>query len=438
MNLFWKKLTRGITPTAKIEKEENEIVNALQRYNDVEKSLEIVKYKSLYHEVKSPAFIENKKKLQNRKYKDTEEFRTITQFRKLQNSESLRLYFQVLGSFELKEYETFKLSPRFEDLNDNRKIKESEKLSRLKNFEHSKAYKTYLRYHNSYILKEYMRLKEVVSTPEFKIANDFWSNENRWFTTPQYEVEQRFYELANHPNIVSYLNENPKRFENYKSLKLTFNDEFEWSNFDESQWKYGFHYKSSKLIGNHSFANEKQANNSGQNISVDDSTLQIITKNENQTSIAWHPVKGFIQKNFEYTSDVIQTGDTFKQKEGIFKAKLRCKGNIHHAFWLGADDMLPHINIFHFDGKKIRVGNVSENLTDGIEIKGLDPSEYYIYTLIWKNNELTWKINNVVVYRTTSYIPEEAMYLAFNSFIPEKMIGSSGQLEVDWVRVYQN
>lgn len=438
MNLFWKKLTRGITPTAQIEKEDIELAKAMHRYYEVEKSLELAKYKTLYHEVKSPTFIENKKTLQNRKYKDTEEYRTITKFKKLQNSPSLRLYYQVLGLSELKDYETFKLTPEFEDLGDKKKVKESEKLKKLKKFEHSKAFKTYMRYHNSYIIKEYMHLKEVVATTEFKIANDFWSNEKRWHTTPEYEKEQRFYELAKNPDIAFFNQENPERFEKIKSLKLTFNDEFEWNTLDKSRWNYGFHYKNTKLIANHSFANEKQGNNAGRNISVENDTLKIITKHEKLTGPAWHQEKGFIQKEFEYSSDVLQTADEFKQKEGVFKAKLRCTGNIHHAFWLGSNDKLPHINIFHYDGKQITVGNVTKNIVDGVEIKGLNPSNYFIYTLIWKNNELIWMINNIEVYRTTSNIPTESMYLVFNSFIPEKLKGSAGELEVDWVRVYQN
>jgi hypothetical protein len=47
-------------------------------------------------------------------------------------------------------------------------------------------------------------------------------------------------------------------------------------------------------------------------------------------------------------------------------------------------------------------------------------------------------INNVEVHRTTANIPKEEMFLAFNSFIPQKSHGSEGIMEIDWVRVYQN
>ncbi len=198
-----------------------------------------------------------------------------------------------------------------------------------------------------------------------------------------------------------------------------------------------FHYKNENLIGDHSFTNEKQANNSGKNISVDNGILKIFTKHENVTARAWHPEKGFIEKEYKYTSDVLQTANKFKQQYGIFRAKIRCTGRIHHAFWLGTDKKLPFINIFHYNGKQITVGNANKNLFDGVKISGLNPAQYFIYTLIWTEKELIWMIYYLEVYRTASHIPKQEMYLGFNSFISEKQHGSTGLLEVDWVKVYQ-
>ena len=67
MNLFWKNILGGITPTSKVEKDEKDLIEAMNRYNEVENSVELVEYKALFHEVKSSLFIENKKTLQNRK-----------------------------------------------------------------------------------------------------------------------------------------------------------------------------------------------------------------------------------------------------------------------------------------------------------------------------------------------------------------------------------
>jgi hypothetical protein len=436
MNLFWKNLFGGITSTAKLERNEAELLNAMHHYDEVEKSIELSEYRELFHIVKSAKFKENKKILQNRKYKDTEEYRISSKFRKIDNSPSVRLYYTVLQSEELKDYLNFKQSAEYELLGDKKKVNASETLRKLKDFEHSKAYKTYMRYHDSYIIKEYEELKIKVQSPEFKKANDFWSNPKRWQSTPEYLQEQRFYELAKNPDIIFFENEKPERFEKFRGLKLTFHDEFAWNTLDKSHWAFGFHYKKPQLIGDHSFANEKQANHSGKNIAVVDGILKIATKHEKVTARAWHPEKGFIEKEFHYTSDVLQTAEKFKQKKGIFRAKIRCTGHLHHAFWLGTDSKLPLVNIFHYNGKQITVGNANQNLFDGVKISGLNPATYYIYSLVWTDKELIWLINDLEVYRTASNIPNEAMYLAFNSFISKKQHGSTGSLEVDWVRVY--
>lgn len=436
MNLFWKRLFGGITPTAKLEKYEADLLIAMVRYEEVEKSVELAEYKKLYHVVKSADFKDKKITLLNRKYKDTEEYRIQKKYNKLHNSADIQLYYSLLSSNELAEFQTFEKSPEYELLGDKKKVKKSEVLKKMKHFEDSKAYKTFLRFHDSYIIKEYEEVKIKVATPEFKKENEFWANHNRWITTPEYVLEQRFEKLSKNPDIIFYENEKPERFQKHRALSLSFQDEFKWNTLNNSHWAFGFHYKKIELIGNHSFANEKQANNAGQNVSVEDGILKIATKIETLNSRAWHPTKGFIEKEFHFTSDVLQTAKKFRQKRGAFRAKIRCTGNFHHAFWMGADGKLPQMNIFHYDGKNITLGNTNKNLVDGIIITGLNPSEFYIYTLIWSEKELIWMINDLEVYRTSSNIPTEAMYLAFNSFISEKQKGSTGSLEVDWVRAY--
>ena len=83
MNLFWKRLFGGITPTAKLEKYEADLLIAMVRYEEVAKAVELAEYKKLFHVVKSAAFQENKKTLQNRKYKDTEEYRSYKKYNNL-------------------------------------------------------------------------------------------------------------------------------------------------------------------------------------------------------------------------------------------------------------------------------------------------------------------------------------------------------------------
>ena len=437
MNLFWKKVFGSLASTAKFEANEKKLLEAMHRYDEVEKSAELEEYKALALIVKSSQFQEKKKTLQNRKYKDTEEYRNTKKLHKLESNPDIKRYYSVVKSDILKQYLTFKAGPNFEQLRDKETVQKSDKLQQLKQFEKSKDYKTYARFHDSYIIKELEELKKTVSDPKFVEANKFWSNDKRWYSTPEYVKEQRYYQLAKNQDIVFYNKQNPETFKDYRALTQTLNEEFEYNTMAKSLWVFGFQYKNSNLIGQHSFANEKQAYSFGKNTGVEDGVLKISTRNEKTIARAWDATKGFLEKEFHFTSDVLNTAKAFRQKEGIFSVKLRCSGNIHHAFWLGGDDKLPHINIFHYNGKQITLGNANENVVDGINITGINPSQFYIYTLKWTTKELIWFVNNLEVYRTSNQVPQENMYVGINSFISEKQKGSTGFIEIDWIRVYK-
>lgn len=436
MNLFWKILFGSLTGTTKLEKKEILLQRAMQRYERIGKSLELTEYKDLKQIVKSAGFQEKKETLLNRKYKDTEEYRNLKKFNKIISKKSFKLYLEVSKSGELANFLEFQKTDQYNLLSDRKAVKNSELLQQMRKYEHSKAYKIYMRYHNSFIEKEYLALQEQVSAPDFEQRNAFWANPKRWETTEEYKMDMRYQQLKKNPDIIFYNKTNPTRFEPFSHFERSFEDMFNGNSLLMSRWNFGFYYKNPKLIRNHSFANEKQANNAGNNVSVSNGYLTLHTKKEHVLASAWNVKKGFVEQEFEYTSDVMQTAETFRQTYGLFRAKLRCKGKLHHAFWLGGDEKLPLINIFHFDGKHVTVGNATARLFDQAVVTGINPSKFYIYSLLWTPKELVWYINNVEVFRTAANVPTEQLYLAFNSFISEKQKGTTGVLEVDWVRVY--
>jgi hypothetical protein len=107
---------------------------------------------------------------------------------------------------------------------------------------------------------------------------------------------------------------------------------------------------------------------------------------------------------------------------------------------LGADGKLPHVNIFHFDGKNIVVNNYAKegNSVSAVKetIKGISVEDFYIYSLEWSATELIWRVNNVEVFRTERNVPKESLSPVFQSFISENQQGGAGTFEVDWIRIY--
>lgn len=441
MNLFWKKLFGGLQSTAKFENTMNELAREYERYVAVGSSKEFAEYTELYKIVKSAEFKEKKRTLIQRKYSDTEEYRDITKFEKLSNNKDVKDYYSVLDSKELKDYLYFVESGKRDQLDNPEKVKESAELKKFKDFESSKEYKLYVRLHDSYIIKEYEELKEKVSKPQFVESNKFWSNPKRWETVEEYQQENRFNVLAQNPDIQFYIKQNPEKFSMISKYKSVFNDCFDWNTLNASAWNSGF-YKEKPLFGGYSFINERQANNKGNNVSVINGYLHISTREEKAQALAWHNQKGFVMCDYDFTSDVINGKNAISQKGGVFTAKMRFTGNksVQHAFWLIGKDKTPHINICHFVDGQIEVGvywnSKFETKYTSTRIKGINPSEFYIYSLEWTEKELIWYINNLEVFRTTDCVPDCEMFPMLNSFIPENAKGGNAEFEVDYIKVF--
>lgn len=433
MNLFWKKLFGGITSTEKFEQQQLAFQQSIKHYFEFEKSPELEEFKKLEKTVKSKEFQDQKLLLMKKKYKDSEPYKVLSKFDKLHKNKSIRLYFNTLTSKELKEYLEYKMSPEyFETLNKTK----SERQKHFERYENGKEYKNFGRYKDSYVIKEYEELKERISTPEFADLNEFWKNPKRWEKSEEYATEKRYLELVNDPKFATFLKQDPKEMEKYRNWEMTFFDSFNDKGTNNPNWQGGFYFEK-PLIGHFSYMNEQQANNEGKNVSFSNGTLKLATRHGKVTTRAWHPTKGFVENQYDYTADVLQTGKSFSQKYGEFQVKLRANGQPHHAFWLGSEKQLPYIQLVQVHGKKIVVGTIdAKGNRNSTTITGLKPSEYFIYTLTWNDKELIWKINNFEVFRTTTNIPANEMYLGVNSYLPEKEKGGEGMIEVDWVKVY--
>lgn len=442
MNLFWQRILGRMQSTAKMEAHYAALSAEYKRYVGVEQSKELAEYRELFRLVQSADFKEKKKTLTSRKYKDTKECHDTKKLLRLNNDKHILLYFETLKSQILADYLALKSTPQYELLGKSSEVKKSPELKRLRDFEKSKAYKNYMRFHNSYIIKNLEALRKRVSTNEFKELNDFWADPNRWEKTPEFILEKRFIALSYNDDIKFFEKTDSSKFARMREYTLSFADPFDWNSLNASNWKSGFNYVDDKLVGNHSFTNEKQANNAGNNVSVFAGELNIHTRQERKLVLAWDKTRGFVNRQFEYTSDVLHGTGAISQKGGVFRAKVRFTGNnLTHAFWLTGTSQLPHINICVCDGKSIEVGThwktKFEKKYTSTKITGLKFSDYYIYSLEWTPKELIWYVNNVEIFRTTDGLPEQPLFPMLNSFISSKQKGGEGTMQVDWVEIYQ-
>ncbi|MBR1808722.1 MAG: family 16 glycosylhydrolase [Paludibacteraceae bacterium] len=438
MNLFFKKLTGKLQSTAKMEQYIAAMEADIARYRAVEKSAELAEYRQLQTTVESQEFRQKKQNLAGTKYKSTKYYQTVQELHRLEKDKMLQTYLQVKDSAQLKEYLEFRASDMYVKLSDKKLVRQSPDLKAMLAFEKSKAFKAYMAYKSSPVPGQYEDLRRQVSDAEFQKENAFWANPKRWFATTEHVQEERFKQLSALPDIQFFFAQDVKKIEQMETFVLSFGEEFRWLKLSESPWKPGFCYKNKKLLSQHSFANEQQANNAGKNAGTINGIFTILTKKEMVTAPAWDVKKGFVNKEFAYTSDILQTADSFRQERGLFMIKLRCSGKIHHAAWLGAEGKLPFVTLFHYNGKNIVVGNMTADGFKGENISGISPSQYYIYSLMWTRTELIWYVNNLEVLRMNRNVPAEALYLALSSFISQDQRAEEGKLEVDWIRVYKN
>jgi beta-glucanase (GH16 family) len=166
--------------------------------------------------------------------------------------------------------------------------------------------------------------------------------------------------------------------------------------------------------------------------------LRIITKPQKVNGKVWDPSKGFYNKDFNFTSGIINTGASFRQKYGIFTAKIKLADhNVRNAFWLIGDRITPHVDVCRSGSGKVwfdLFSSPGNHYKKSIGSRYL--SDFYIYTLEWTSQSLIWKINGVEVMRQTTAVPQEEMYINLAGGV-DKPIGGISSMEIDWIRVYR-
>jgi len=168
------------------------------------------------------------------------------------------------------------------------------------------------------------------------------------------------------------------------------------------------------------------------------SVLKIVTKPQKVKGKVWTTDKGFTSKEFSYSSGMINTGNSFRQKYGIFTAKVRLGDpNAKSAFWMISDKITPHVDICRTSKGKVWFDffNLKGNKST-THVGSRYANDFFIYTLEWASDRLVWKINNTEVFRQTTDIPKEPMYITLAGGL-DSPLNDSTSMEVDWVRIYQ-
>ncbi len=464
MSIFLSFKLRRVSNTNKFERKKNKLQSDYEKYQAFLKSGKVEKYRDLEAVVLSNTFQENKKEIESKSYKNSPLYHEEKELQKLQKSKKIKTYFKVKNSSDLEHFNKIKETSELKEFLEIKKKIDAETLTKKSNpeewrkykkfkknrdfkryikFSKSKAFHIYNEITDNDILKRLNDLTEKVNSKEFRKEKAFLLDKKRYNKTEDYKKLKEFETFRKSEEFKTFLHVQKKNpFKELEQWELTFSDEFNSNKLDTDKWITNY-YWGNKLLGNNYSHTDDFNAFTNCNIKIDNSVLKLKAKKEQQKSVVWDYKRGFVPKQFSYTSGIISSGKSFRQKYGKFEAKIKITNakQLQNAFWLLSEKSTPHVDIFNTEKGKLLAGNYWKDEKQfnkqNFRIKGIRPSKgYFIYTLEWSANKMIWKINDVVVKTILKGIPKEPMFLNFALLVkhPKSPVG---EMSIDWVRCYQ-
>jgi hypothetical protein len=436
----------------------------LKRFQDLDGSDKIIAFEKLENFIKSPEFRE-KQKMRPFTFRDTEEYSKFLEFKSLRKDPEIKVYLKYKGKEEIpntkiiERFEelaayvrssaflakknmkpiTFKDSEEYKKLLEYKRIKGSPEIKGFYKFLVSKEYANYLNTHDSKRLERYNELREYVATAAFRERKSYLLDKKRFEKTEMFKQIQEYDKLKKNDDIIWYFKvKDSDKFDILKERELTFSDEFNGERLDTGKWLTNYYWGEKLLKERYSVEGDLQAYTEKDNFEHRNSILKINTRPNRVTGKVWTSDKGFTNKEFSYTSGIINSGNSFRQKYGIFTAKIKL-GNpeARSAFWMLADQITPHLDICRTSKGKVWVDLITNKSNHSkTSIGSRYANDFFIYSLEWTPDRLIWKINNIKVFVQTLNVPQEPMYLLLAGGL-DKPINGMTSMEIDWVRVYK-
>lgn len=466
MALFLSSKLRKAADTSLLEGRKNQLLNDHEEFIAFEKSEELQNFIELEREIKSEDFKQNKKQVEAKKFKGSKLHKKEQKLKYLLKSKRYRIYSSVNAGSELSEFEKMKDSDELvkymelqADVNSGKltkkedkeawelykNLKKSPKIRSYFKFKQSKKHDIYFEVLASNLLNEIEDLKADLASEEFISEKEFLLDKKRFEKTEAFTRLVTYKELSESESFKKYFQLQKKNnFDLIKEWELTFSEDFENSELDKEKWMTRYYWGDVLMNDNYALPTDAHIF-SENNIEVSNSIARLQTRKENAQGKVWNTKLGFVQKDFDYTSALISTGKSFRQKYGLFEAKIKVSDikNVMHSFWMLSDTSLPHIDVVKTSScGKLFPGNVSGNedkpKVNHAKIKGLDwTKDFFIYSLEWTPTKLIWRINGVEVYSQTENIPHDPMYLVLSSGVSNPNSDVNAVMEIDWVKCYK-
>lgn len=481
LKFFVLRLAGRFPKTDALESKDKALRNEFEEFNNFANSADYKKFQELkvWFETKDHEKVKNE--LKSLTFKSSPEYQAEKEYQTLSKNKALKNYLLLVESNTPKEFaeiektglpqkytelESYIKSPEYkqerkhfvkENTEEYQKeiqfveLKQNEKVRTYFNLKKSKALQDYFQIKDSELLSKYSELKAKVESKEFTERRAYLISTDKFQKTEQFQKLQDFNTLSKSEKITWYFKTlKSNKFNELKKWELTFSDDFETKNLDQQKWLTKLFWGEALLNSSYSLASDNHWYTDGSNITIDKGILKITTRKEKANGLAWDSKFGFVPKNFDYTSGIISTGNSFRQHQGRFEAKIKLSSlaGIYHAFWLVGDTMLPQIDVFRKKGEgstSLQGAFFWENGEKGKpkksihSVKGLSlDSEFYILGIVWDEHQITWTINGIPFKVEANNLPKGSVYIVFSSGINGKIDESKlpATYEVDWVKCW--
>jgi hypothetical protein len=438
----------------------NEINNSttIQQYNEFEKSEKLKKYETL----KTATDSEKQKE-----FKPLKKDAAIKSHFKFQQSKKYKLYLQTKGSSQLETFEKLQVETKQKEflekvnyLKDKKKFEKTEAYKQFLEYKNLKAdadikfyfnykksgfYKNYLNVANSVELKRFEELKKITASKEFLDRKAYLEDKNKWEKTEEHKKELKYAEMKKFPHLVNYFKyKTSSDFDFFRKWEITLEEQFNTPQIDTEKWLTKS-VVADKLLGeNYSLPGDLHVfTNDGSNLKLNNK-LSILVKKEKQRAKVWNVSTGFVETELNYTSGTLSSGKSFWQEDGIFEAKIKFAPvkNVVSSFFLSGEANMPRITLLEM-GEKNRIGISSfgsdgKLKVDGMDISNLKKDHSYIFTLEKNSTEITWKINEVELFKTSTTLFKEKLQMNANSIVIDEIQGSQlpVSFDVEWIKCY--
>jgi len=463
---FWSSKHKILRTTREAETFREVFREDEELFLKVEKSEELKRYRELEEYVHSDAFKDRRKEIEQLSYKGSEYYLAEKRYKALLKMRKLQSYRLVHDSQELKGYEKLqkteeygeylKLKTIVKSAGFDKKLHTTEyaaykamiarpKIAASIRFENLRRFKEYNEIRQTDLPEEFDKLSVFVQSEEFREKRTYLLNKNRYQTTEDYALLCEYETLKRRPEIVKYLAlQKDSYFSGMRRWQLVFEDDFDQGRLDETRWITRYYAGERFLNDTYGVGQDVQLF-TPDNISFRESSVCLNFRKESIIGKYWDQQFGIREKEYNYTSAMLSTAVSFRQRYGRFEAKVKLdRSAVTSCFWMLGDARVPHVEIMKCRTDGVEMGHAYAcrgHIADDIKpLKDISlANDFYIFTLEWTEEHMVWMINDMVVREVREQIPDVPMYVVFSLGANEEPADKylPARMEIDWIRGYR-